>query len=79
MKDTQWKEALGVSPGVVPLALGKEEAKERHSEGAVKVGSFPTPAVDVIEVAPKAVLINSALYCAGEEGRKRRRRRIEYW
>lgn len=30
-----------VSLGVKPLALGKEEAKERHSEGAVKVGSFP--------------------------------------
>lgn len=81
---------MGVSPGVVPLAQGKEEAKERHSEGAVKVGSFPpeppsysnqgfrflTPAVDVIEVAPKAVVINSALYCAGVAGRKRGRRRM---
>lgn len=28
-------------PGAVPFALRKEEAKERHSEGAVKVGIFP--------------------------------------
>lgn len=80
-----------VSPGVKPLALGKEEAKERHSEGAMKVGSFPpeppsysnqgfgflTPAMDASEVAPKAGVINSALCCAGEVARKRGRRRIE--